>query len=154
MHPPATHLQIRQTSSREIQAAYGDKCASLTSTSHNASTPETSTVIGCDGINSHIRLILLGHHHPAAHAQFTSKYAYRSLILSNKAVTLLGDELARNSQMYMGYGGHVLTFPIESGDVMNVVTFQTKRGRGWDDESWHIPMRKKDIGSGFWGVGG
>ena len=37
----------------------------------------------------------------------------------DQAAKLMGDELARNSQMYLGKGGHILTFPIEKGQTMN-----------------------------------
>ena len=48
------------------------------------------------------------------------------LIPIEKAVAALGENLARNSQHYHGYDGHVLTFPIEIGKTMNVVAFRTK----------------------------
>lgn len=35
------------------------------------------------------------------------------------AAELMGDELARNSQLFMGKRGHILTFPIEHGATMN-----------------------------------
>lgn len=76
-------------------------------------------VIGCDGIKSKMREVLLGSEHPSTRAVFSGKYAYRGLIPMDRAVELLGDELARNSQMYNGYHGHVLTFPIEKGKTMN-----------------------------------
>ena len=76
-------------------------------------------VVGCDGIHSSIRPCLLGTDHPAAHATYSGKYAYRGLIAMEKARELLGDELAMNSQMYFGRHGHVLTFPIEKGKTMN-----------------------------------
>lgn len=76
-------------------------------------------VIGCDGVKSRTRQILLGENNPAVHPQFTGKYAYRGLIPMDKAAELLGDELARNSQMYLGKDGHILTFPIEKGKTMN-----------------------------------
>jgi salicylate hydroxylase len=76
-------------------------------------------VIGCDGIKSRSREIVLGEDHEAARAVFSGKYAYRGLIPMDKAVELVGEELARNSQMYCGYGGHVLTFAIEKGATMN-----------------------------------
>jgi len=71
----------------------------------------------------------------------------------NKVVKLLGDELARNSQMYLGYHGHVLTFPIEKGEVMNVVAFRTKLSGKWEDEKRVLPMRKTDMEGDFadWG---
>lgn len=76
-------------------------------------------VIGCDGIKSVTRKIVLGSDDPAAAPVFSGKYAYRDLIPMDKAVELGGEEETRTSQMYFGYGGHVLTFPIEMGKTMN-----------------------------------
>ncbi|KAH7032126.1 hypothetical protein B0J12DRAFT_713715 [Macrophomina phaseolina] len=78
-------------------------------------------LIGCDGIKSRTRQVVLGDDHPAAKARWSGKYAYSGLIPMDKAVELLSDELARNSQMYLGYQGHVLTFPVEHGRTMNAV---------------------------------
>ena len=91
----------------------------------DGTTAQHSAVIGCDGIKSKTREIVLGEKDPAAHAVFTGKYVYRGLIPMEKAAELLGDELARNSQMYLGYHGHVLTFPIEKGKTMNGLYFFT-----------------------------
>ncbi|KAL1303160.1 hypothetical protein AAFC00_006587 [Neodothiora populina] len=110
-----------------------------------------SAVIGCDGIKSRTRQIVLGKDHPAAYPQFTGKYAYRGLIPMDKAAKLLGDELARNSQMYLGKGGHILTFPIEHGATMNVVAFQTKKDGKWDDPLWVKPMDKDAMHRDFEG---
>ena len=119
----------------------------------DGSEAEASAVVGCDGVKSNLRRILLGEDNKAAHASFTGKYAYRGLIPMKKAVDLLGDELARNSQMYIGYHGHVLTFPIEKGEIMNVVAFKTKRDGKWEDEKWVLPMQKEDMEGDFveWG---
>lgn len=70
-----------------------------------------------------------------------------------KAVGAIGDDLARNSQMYMGRHGHVLTFPIENGRTMNVVAFQTKKDGKWEDERWVLPMKKEDMFNDFAGWG-
>jgi len=78
-----------------------------------------NAVIGCDGIKSTTREWLLGKDDPATKAVFSGKYAYRGLIPMDDAVDLLGEEVARNSQMFMGYHGHLLTFPIEKGRTMN-----------------------------------
>jgi salicylate hydroxylase len=119
----------------------------------DGSTAEADAVIGCDGIKSQVRILLLGEKHPAARAQFSGKYAYRGLIPMEKAVGLLGDELARNSQMYLGYHGHVLTFPIERGKTMNVVAFKTSKSGKWQDERWVVPMKREDMERDFedWG---
>lgn len=122
-------------------------------TFQDGNTAEASAVVGCDGIKSRVRRILLGDENKTAHAQFTGKYAYRGLIPMGKAVEALGDELARNSQMYLGYHGHVLTFPIEKGETMNVVAFKTKGDGKWEDEKWVLPMKKEDMNADFqdWG---
>lgn len=83
----------------------------------DGTTAQHSAVIGCDGIKSKTREILLGA--DEGKAVFSGKYAYRGLIPMEKAVKLLGQEIAGNSQMYMGYHGHLLTFPIEKGKTMN-----------------------------------
>ncbi|KAL0260125.1 hypothetical protein SLS55_005871 [Diplodia seriata] len=108
-----------------------------------------SAVVGCDGIKSRTRQIVLGDDHPAAKARFSGKYAYRGLIPMDKAAALLGDELARNSQMYLGYHGHVLTFPIEHGATMNVVAFASSKT--WDNPSWVIPTTKDALLADFAG---
>lgn len=120
---------------------------------HDGTTAEADAVIGCDGIKSRTRQILLGKDHAAANAVFTGKYAYRGLIPMEKAVEAVGDELARNSQMYIGRHGHILTFPIEKGKTMNVVAFQQKKNEKWDDERWVLPMKKEDMFNDFEGWG-
>jgi salicylate hydroxylase len=119
----------------------------------DGSTAEADAVVGCDGIKSQVRRMLLGKDSPAARAQFTGKYAYRGLIPMDKAVDLLGDELARNSQMYFGYHGHMLTFPIERGKTMNVVAFKTSKTGKWEDERWVVPMKREEMEKDFedWG---
>lgn len=119
----------------------------------NGKTAEADAVIGCDGVRSRTRQILLGKDHEATNPTFTGKYAYRGLVPMEKAVDALGDELARNSQMYLGRHGHVLTFPIERGKTMNVVAFQKKMDGVWPNERWVLPMRKMDMFRDFDGWG-
>jgi salicylate hydroxylase len=122
-------------------------------TFQDGSTAEADAVIGCDGVKSRTRKILLGEDHESTNPTFTGKYAYRGLIPMEKAAKALGDALARNSQMYLGRHGHVLTFPIENGETMNVVAFQTKMDGKWEDERWVLPMKKEDMFSDFEGWG-
>lgn len=114
---------------------------------------EASAVVGCDGIRSVVRQMVLGSADGAARAAFTGKYAYRGLVPMEAAVRLLGEELARNSQMYLGPGGHVLTFPIEGGRTVNVVAFRTKGDGVWEDERWVLPGRREDMLRNFEGWG-
>ena len=76
-------------------------------------------VIGCDGIKSVTRQYILGPENPAAHAVFTGKYCYRGLLPMDKAVPVLGDELAKNNTMYIGHHKHIIMFPVQKGRTMN-----------------------------------
>ncbi|KAF4556259.1 FAD-binding domain-containing protein 52 [Elsinoe fawcettii] len=106
-----------------------------------------SAVICCDGIKSRGRQILLGETHPAANAVFSGKYAYRGLIPMDEAASLLGDEIARNAQMFFAHGGHILTFPVEKGATMNVVAFGT--AKEWTDERWVKEVGKAEMTRDF-----
>ena len=112
---------------------------------------EASAAIGCDGVKSRVRQSLFG---KESDATFTGKYAYRGLLPMSKAIDLVGQKLARNSQAYLGYGGHVLTMPVELGAVMNVVAFHSAEDGKWDDDRWVLPMRKEDMNRDFadWGT--
>ena len=77
-----------------------------------------TAVLGCDGIKSRTRAIVLGDS-DAASAVFSSKYAYRGLILMAKAIEIMGDVDPNKSQLFLGYHGHVLTFPIAHATLLN-----------------------------------
>jgi salicylate hydroxylase len=102
------NMGLVEDGSGDVECHFADG----TKARHNA-------VIGCDGIKSMTREWLLGKDDPASKAVFSGKYAYRGLIPMDDAVDLLGEEVARNSQMFLGYHGHLLTFPIEKGRTMN-----------------------------------
>ncbi|KAI9040779.1 FAD/NAD(P)-binding domain-containing protein [Aspergillus affinis] len=86
---------------------------------------ETDLIIGCDGIKSRVRQIMVGEGHPAANPTYTHKYAYRGLVPMDKAIEAIGEELASNACMHMGPGGHMLTFPVNQGKTLNIVAFHT-----------------------------
>ncbi|KAG8157131.1 hypothetical protein KVR01_013121 [Diaporthe batatas] len=108
-------------------------------------------VIGCDGIKSNIRKTLLaGTSKPEnAHATFSGKFCYRGLIPMDEAVSLLGEEMAKNAQMYLGRHGHILTFAIEKGKLMNVVAFAS--ANEWNDDRWVVEANPDQMRADFEG---
>lgn len=110
-----------------------------------------TAVIGCDGIKSRTRRIMLGSDLPAASPVYTGKYCYRGLVPMHKAIELLGETKALNSQAYLGYHGHVLTFPVAGGRMMNVVAFQS--AKDWSHEKMVISATKEQMIDSFkeWG---
>lgn len=67
----------------------------------DGSVAEADAIIGCDGINSRTRAILVGEQHPAAKPVYTHKYAYRGLIPMCQAIEVLGEERAVNASMWV-----------------------------------------------------
>ena len=55
--------------------------------------------VGCDGIKSQVRKLLLGEGDRTSEAVFSGKYCYRGLVPAHKAIEILGEDLALNSQM-------------------------------------------------------
>ncbi|KAI9712689.1 MAG: hypothetical protein M1820_001310 [Bogoriella megaspora] len=110
-------------------------------------------VVGCDGVKSRVRQIVLdGEEQPEP--VFTGKYAYRGLVPMNEAVEALGELTAQNAHFHWGYDGHVLTFPIEHGETMNVVAFRTKMDGRWEHGSkWVLPGDRERMFKDFEGWG-
>ncbi|KAA8621368.1 mannitol 1-phosphate dehydrogenase [Pyrenophora tritici-repentis] len=108
----------------------------------DGSTARHSVVLGCDGIKSRTRPIVLKGDSEAAKAVFSGKYAYRGVLPMEKALEILG-ESARDPQIFMGYHGHVLTFPIANGKMFNVVAFSSKPT--WGDPNWVVSTSREDM---------
>ncbi|RAL08488.1 salicylate 1-hydroxylase-like protein [Aspergillus homomorphus CBS 101889] len=127
--------------------------ASVTAHFAGGTSTTVDAVIGCDGIKSRVRQILL-HGEAEADPVFTGKYAYRGLVPMEEAVAALGEYTARNNHFHWGYDGHVLTFPIEKGQTMNVVAFRTKENDIWEHGSqWVLPGNKEQMLQDFAGWG-
>lgn len=103
----------------------------------DGTTEHFDAVIGCDGVKSRVRKILLGDSKDIE-PRFTGKYAYRGLIPMETAKKAVGN-LAERSHMFWGYGGHLVDFPIDKGATLNVVAFQTKKDGKWEHDDWVIP---------------
>lgn len=58
-------------------------------------------VIGCDGIKSRVRHIIVGSDSPQADHVYTHKYAYRGLIDMEEAVAAIGEERAKNAVLWV-----------------------------------------------------
>ena len=67
----------------------------------DGTTAEADAVIGCDGIKSRVRQIIVGKDHPSAHPSYTHKYAYRGLAPMEEAMKAVGEELALNACMHV-----------------------------------------------------
>lgn len=119
----------------------------------DGSTAEADAVIGCDGIKSTTRRLMFGSDHPCANPSYTHKYAYRGLIPMEKAVEAIGEENAKNSCMHMGPNNHVLTFPVNHGQILNIVAFHTDENDWPDYQKLTRNAKREDALRDFDGYG-
>ncbi|KAI4122122.1 MAG: hypothetical protein LQ338_005991 [Usnochroma carphineum] len=137
--------------------SFGKRLTTISTGQHGAfhllfedgSMAEADAVIGCDGIRSRVRQLLLDKASPIEDCTFSGKYAFRGLVPMAMAKRVLGDTLAGNSQMYLGPGGSVLTYPINGGETMNVIAFQTEENGKWEASDWVLPNKRDEMLAAF-----
>jgi len=96
---------------------------------------EADLVIGADGIRSMLRRELLGYDD----AQFSGTYGWRGIVSPEKMPSLPDPE---SIQFWMGPGGHLLHYPIGSGE-QNFLLVHRHNGP-WNDKSWVVPADKNE----------
>lgn len=67
----------------------------------DGSVAEADGIVGCDGVWSRTREIMVGKDHPAAKPVYTHKYAYRGLVPMPQAIEVLGEERATNASLWV-----------------------------------------------------
>ena len=112
---------------------------------------DADAVVGCDGIKSKCRQILLGENSPAAKPQYSKEFAYRGMVPMERAVAILGDEFARNSMVNVGKNGLTTTYPVEKGTLLNIVAARSLES--WEHEEWVVPSNQEKLLSDFEGFG-
>lgn len=91
-------------------------------------------MIGCDGIRSRVRQLVLGEDNPASYPSYTHKHCFRALIGTCEARDAIGEKgeyLTSTRFMYNGPDGHVITYPVAMGTFLNVLVVVS------DPEPWN-----------------
>ncbi|KAL7755319.1 hypothetical protein ACKLNR_015076 [Fusarium oxysporum f. sp. zingiberi] len=104
---------------------------------------EADAVVGCDGIKSKVREVLVGADHPSSKCSYTHKYAYRGMIPMRQAVEVLGEERALNATIWMGKDKHLLSYPVVHGTILNVVAYCSSSDE-WPSESQLVLAATKE----------
>jgi salicylate hydroxylase len=120
-------------------------------------------LIAADGIKSAIRgHVLEGIGAPPAVPRFSGTCAYRGMIDSQQlreAYRAAGvdEHLVDVPQMYLGLDGHILTFPVKQGRIINVVAFVSDRSQPvptWPENSpWVRQASQREMLDAFEGWG-
>ncbi|MFJ3681358.1 salicylate 1-monooxygenase [Pseudomonas sp. NPDC090208] len=110
-------------------------------------------LIAADGVKSVVRgHVQAGINASPAEPRFTGTRAYRGLIDSETLRAAFSENgldkrLIDVPQMYLAPNGHILTFPVKQGRIINVVAFLTDtRKPHWPaDKPWVIQTSKADM---------
>ncbi|CAG5144236.1 uncharacterized protein ALTATR162_LOCUS1506 [Alternaria atra] len=114
----------------------------------DGTTSLASAVIGCDGIRSKVRQFVCG---PNIQAKYAHEVAMRAMVPGEEAKKALGVEMAMNSQLYCGYGGYIVTYPVEHGQFINMVAIPHDRSftSTWGQDDWTVPTNGDEVREKF-----
>ncbi|KAK3381170.1 hypothetical protein B0H63DRAFT_197370 [Podospora didyma] len=110
----------------------------------DGSTATSDVVVGCDGIKSRIRQVLLGEDNPASYPSFANQVAFRGLVSMDLAVAALGHDKAHNQCMHVGPNAHLLNFPVARHTMMNIVAFAPQH-EPWTHEKLVAPATADEV---------
>ena len=104
---------------------------------------EVDVVVGCDGIHSTVRNSLYG----ADDARFTGHLCWRALV---PTTSLPAEFVAPDLTIWMGERGHVVTYYVRRGELVNIVAM--REGETWVEESWSVMSDATEMLGAFPGV--
>ncbi|CAN9130886.1 unnamed protein product [Alternaria alternata] len=124
----------------------GDGVLKLTFT--DGTTSLASAVIGCDGIKSRVRGFVCG---PDIQPEYAHEVAMRAMVPGEEAKRALGEEMAMNSQLYCGYGGYIVTYPVEHGQFVNMVAMPHDQSftSTWGQDDWTVSTNGDEVREKF-----
>ncbi|RYO87189.1 hypothetical protein DL766_008187 [Monosporascus sp. MC13-8B] len=115
----------------------------------DGTTAHADAVIGCDGIKSQLRRVILGNDNPASYAHYSHKFAFRGLVPMEQAIVALGDYKARNQHMHVGPGAHLIHYPVANHTMVNVAAFVHDANDWPDDNQMVAPATRHDVQVAF-----
>lgn len=105
----------------------------------DGTTATADVVIGCDGIRSRVRQLLLADISPpdqsqlpaAAHPSYTRGFCFRALAPMERAIATIGAAQASTRFMYNGHGAHLITYPVANNTLLNILAVIEDRSPVW-----------------------
>ncbi|KAL4758587.1 uncharacterized protein BDW70DRAFT_152396 [Aspergillus foveolatus] len=117
----------------------------------DGTTVEVDAVIGCDGIKSRVREIILGEGNPASYPHYTHKVAYRTLIPMEEAIKALGEYKAKNQHNHVGPNAHLIHYPVANKKMINATAFVSDPNEWPNDRQMVAPGCREDMEKAFAG---
>lgn len=96
---------------------------------------EADVIVGADGVHSVVRVALFGDEAP----RFTGHICWRAAI----ALDERSDFISPVSAVWLGPNGHVVTYTISGGRILNIVA--VSEAADWQEASWHLPSNRDEL---------
>jgi salicylate hydroxylase len=132
---PASQIHLN---SRCVAASSSDQGAILTFA--DGRQEEADLAVGCDGIRSFVRATIHGSEAP----RFTGNMCWRALIPVER---LPPGHVPPNMNIWTGPGGHIVSYHVRSGRLVNVVA--TQEAKGWVEESWMVAGHRDELTAAY-----
>jgi salicylate hydroxylase len=103
---------------------------------------EADVLVAADGVHSAQRRSAFGE----GSARFTGLMAWRGVVPTARLESRLCEPVGVN---WVGPGGHVITYPLRRGELLNVVAIVEKpewRGESWSDAGTHAELHHDLVG--------
>ena len=107
---------------------------------NNQKSFEGSIIVGCDGINSTVKKIMM----PESKSKFSGIIAWRGLLDMKKLSSKIQD---LSSTVWMGQNSHFVHYPIKKGKFLNFIG--TLKKEKWESSSWHQTGSKEELISDY-----
>ncbi|KAL2193952.1 hypothetical protein P885DRAFT_44190 [Corynascus similis CBS 632.67] len=132
----------------------------------DGTTATADAVVGCDGIRSRVRQLLLARPPssslslatspsselpPAAHPTYTQKFCFRALAPMTAALSALGRARASSRHMYNGPGAHLLTYPVGDSTLLNILAVLSDPSPTWPHPHHTATGNKAEVVEAFAG---
>ncbi|KAF7156256.1 hypothetical protein CNMCM5623_009649 [Aspergillus felis] len=111
----------------------------------DGSTAEADVLLGCDGIHSCTRKVLLGADHPASRAGFSHTVTYRTMVPIDVGIAALGQKVAKSACNHLGPGADLLVYPVMSGTLLNIAVFAYEAAEFPDRDKMTVQVDRSEI---------
>lgn len=118
----------------------------------DGTTALASAIVGCDGIRSRVRDLVV----PQIQPRYVGQCAYRAVVSKADVEAALGADLAFNGHAYAGYDTYIISYPIENGELVNMVGVlhdwpHPEEKCKWAHSEWTVPATKEEFAKAFSG---
>ncbi|KAK7931079.1 salicylate hydroxylase [Apiospora marii] len=111
----------------------------------DGTTAEADVLLGCDGIHSNTRKLMLGADHPAARPGFSHTVVYRTMVPIDVGIAALGEKVSQSACNHLGPGADLLVYPVMSGTLLNIAVFAYDADEFPDPERMTVPVERTEI---------